>query len=588
MQPMQRYRVFQNRGMIKGMNSQPELEYVHAIRRIADFARAFLHLAEWIPWIAWTAWTKKIVPVFNATNAANPAHAANRNHKPAPKNSNLSLAAFPQSCFYRRMKFTPHLQMACIILLQAACIKFRPRAVMNRTRRTALSFVCLALSLVTIPAIAATQQTPACPTGAASPTPSPPQTTSAASQKGFLDQNQMTGDWGGLRKTFKDDGLTLTPIYYGEVFGNPTGGAAQGLIYDGLLDLNLDLDLDKMSDGALADLTFHVDADYIHGASLSAGFIGDFSNTSNIAGYNSLRLQGLWMQKLFWDKRLALKVGNISVDAADEFFVSTSGSLFLSGTFGAFTLISTNVPNPPVYPAASPGVQIRLQPNSNFYVMAGVFGMDANSNLATNNQNGTRFALTASSGMLVMSEAGFLLNQSPNDHGLQGTYKIGSWLDTGSNPTWASRAEEADGTGSLRDGGANYGVYGVMDQQIYSQGDQTISLFVRSGGAPSNTNFVDWYAEGGFNFTGFIPGRSCDVAGLAVARSHVSKDFSDSEIAEGENPFTAETVVEATYKVQLAQWWSIQPDFQYIFTPGGEEGVVHDAVVLGLRTTVAF
>jgi len=45
--------------------------------------------------------------------------------------------------------------------------------------------------------------------------------------------------------------------------------------------------------------------------------------------------------------------------------------------------------------------------------------------------------------------------------------------------------------------------------------------------------------------------------------------------------------LEATYKVQIAPWWSIQPDFQYIFTPGGEQGI-HNATGVGLRTTVAF
>jgi porin len=423
---------------------------------------------------------------------------------------------------------------------------------------------------------------------AASASPGAPEGLTDSGETAFMDQDLMTGDWGGLRKTLENDGLKFTPIYYGEVFGNPTGGAGQGVIYDGLLDLNLDLDLDRMSEGTLSDLTLHVDADYIHGASLSGSFVGDFSNTSNIAGYNTLRLQNLWLQKQFWEKRIAVKVGNISVDGPNEYFQSSSASLFINGTFGAFTFIASNVPNAPVYPLASPGVQIQVQPLSNFYVMSGVYGLDNDSDPTTNNKNGTHFALRQNSGVLVMTEAGYLLNQSPNDRGLQGTYRIGSWLNTGNSSTFASRVDKDDGTGELHSAGANYGVYGVMDQQIYSKADQAISFFVRSGGAPSNTNFVDWYAEGGFNFTGFIPGRASDVAGLAVARSHVSRDFSDSEIAEGENPFTAETVVEATYKIQVAPWWTIQPDFQYIFTPGGEEGVVQDAVVLGLRTTVAF
>lgn len=417
--------------------------------------------------------------------------------------------------------------------------------------------------------------------------PTAPEGLTDTGETGILDQNLMTGNWGGFRDTLADDGVKFSPTYIGEVFGNPSGGMKQGVIYDGLLNLPLDLDLERMSDGGVDDLTLHANALYIHGASLSQFYVGDFSNTSNIAGYNTLRLQELWLQKWFWEKRISLKVGNIAVDS--EFFQSSSASLFINGTFGAFTFIGSNVPNAPIYPTASPGVRLQFLPTSAFYVMAGVYGMDNSSDLATNNKNGTRFALTASSGMLIMSEAGYLLNQSPNDRGLQGTYRLGSFVHTANYDNWGSQAASALGTGSLQSAGANYGIYGVVDQQIYSKADQTISLFVRSGGAPSNVNFVDWYAEGGFNFTGFIPGRESDVAGIAVARSHVSRNFSDSQILQGATPYTAETVLEATYKAQIAPGWSVQPDFQYIVTPGGEQGVgIPNAVVVGLRTTVAF
>jgi porin len=402
---------------------------------------------------------------------------------------------------------------------------------------------------------------------------------------GFLKQDTMTGNWGGLRESLANDGVTFAPYYIGEVFGNPSGGAAKGVIYDGLLDLPVNLDLGQMSDGALGDLTLHADALYIHGAGLSEHFVGDFSDTSNIAGYNTLRLQELWAQTWLWDKRVSIKVGNIPVDL--EFFQSSSAALFINGTFGAFTLMANNIINAPVYPLASPGVRIQFIPTSNFYAMAGVFGMDNGSNPTTNNQNGTRFALNSGSGMLVMSEVGYLINQSPNDRGLQGTYRLGSFVHTADYDNWGSQAHAALGTGSLQNGGINYGVYAVMDQQLFTKADEAISFFVRSGGAPSNINFVDWYVEGGFNFTGFIPGRENDVAGIAMARSHVSSNFSDSQILQGDAPYTAETVIEATYKMQLAPWWSIQPDLQYIVTPGGEYGI-DNATVVGLRTTINF
>jgi porin len=429
------------------------------------------------------------------------------------------------------------------------------------------------------------------PTPQAPPSPSAPQTppgnppASATAPTNFWTQNYLTGNWGGFRDQLKNDGITLTPVYTGEVFGNPSGGARQGVITDGLLNTALDVDFDPLTQRAVKDLTFHVNALYIYGTSLSEQYVGDFSNTSNIAAFNTLRLDELWVQKLFWDKKLSVKVGDMAVD--NEFFQSNSASLFISGTFGAFTFLANNVTNAPVYPLAAPGVRLQFLPTAQTYVMAGVYGQDDNSNPATNNQNGTRFALNGSSGMLIMSEAGFLLNQGPNDKGLQGTYRIGSFVDTGNRTTFASQAQFANGTGQLQSVGTNYGVYGVLDQQIYSKNNQIISFFVRSGGAPSNTNFVDYYAEGGLNFTGFVPGRDNDVGGIAIARSHVSGDYSDSQILQGNPPSTAETVIEATYKAQLAPWWSLQPDVQYIVSPGGFQGA-RNATVLGLRTMVVF
>jgi porin len=402
---------------------------------------------------------------------------------------------------------------------------------------------------------------------------------------GFWTQNYLSGDWGGVRDDLKKDGVSFTPLWTNEVFGNPSGGKRQGAIDDGLIDAILDLDLDQLSGGTLKDTTFHVEGFYLYGPGLSPKDVGDFSNTSNIAGYNTVRLGELWLQKTFWDKTFSIKVGNQAIDL--EYFQSASAALFINSTFGTPDLIANNLLDAPVYPLASPGIRFQYVPDPRFYLMAGVYGLDDNSFPNLNNKYGTRFSLDGHSGMLVMSEAGFLLNQQPNDKGLQGSYRLGSFVDTGNSTTFASQANFANGTGSLQSAGADYGIYGVVDQQIYSQGPQVISIFTRVGGAPANTNFIDYYVDGGFNFTGFIPGRDNDIAGLAVARSRVSQDYSASQVAQGQPPSSAETVLEATYKVQVAPWWNVQPDLQYIITPGGTAGSTN-AVVLGLRTTVAF
>ncbi len=419
---------------------------------------------------------------------------------------------------------------------------------------------------------------------ASSPQPSPA-ATSGTGGDAFPAANFLLGDLGGDRSRLYNDGFTFSPVYTGEVMGNPSGGHRAGTIYEGLLNLAVDFDLGKMSDGAVEDLTIHANALEIHGPSLSLYDTGDLNGASSIAAYNTLRLQELWVQKQFWQQRLSIKAGNIAVDT--EFFQAPSAALFIGNTFGAFSLFAFDVPNPPVYPTASPGLRLKLAPTPETYVMAGVFGEDAKSDPATNNQNGTRFALNAHSGMLLLLEMGYLLNQGPQDHGLTGSYRLGAFVDTGNFDTWSSRADAALGRGPLRGTGCDYGIYGVIDQQLCVCDAGTVSFFVRAAGAPGNVNLIDYYCDGGCNFAGFVPKRPNDIAGLAVARSHISPAYSAAQVEQGFLPYIAETFFEASYRVQLEPWWSIQPAVQYIVTPSAEQGS-KNATVLGLRTNVAF
>lgn len=388
----------------------------------------------------------------------------------------------------------------------------------------------------------------------------------------FWRRGTMFGDVWGARNFIENYGFEFDPAYVGEVFGNVSGGMKQGVVYDHLLNLPLTVYMDKIAnwwDGG----TLHANAMWIAGRSLSGDKVGDISGTSNIAGYPTLRLQELWFEQAFWNKRASLKAGLIAADA--EFFTSDSSSLFINGTFGAFTLVGANLPNPPVYPMAAPGVRFLIQPIPQFYFQAGVF--EGNSDAQDVNKNGVEFRFNSADGALIFSEIGYLLNQAPGQRGLVGTYKLGSFVHTANFGDWNSGAGE----------GANFGIYGVADQEIYKGGGKDISFFVRGGGGPADVNTIDWYFDAGFNFSGFVPGRLLDTAGIALARSNFSHDFSDAQVSGGSNPFSQETVIEATYKAQITPWWTVQPDFQYIFNPSGEKGS-HDAAILGVRTSIAF
>jgi len=266
-----------------------------------------------------------------------------------------------------------------------------------------------------------------------------------------------------------------------------------------------------------------------------------------------------------------------------EFFASQGASLFLNGTFGAFTLFGSNFIDAPVYPEAAPGVRIDVMPVSFLDFKAAVLAPSGNELYS----HGTDFDIVKRDGALFVLEASYLLNQSPNDRGLIGTYRLGAFIQRGGYSTWGSQAQIALGNTATLDFGTNYAVYAVADQELFKNGEYTVEAFARGGFAPASLSFVENYFDAGFNFTGFVHNRPLDVAGIAIARSGVSNQYSDSQVLQGSPGSTSETVIEATYKVQLAPWWSIQPDLQYIIKPSGVVGS-QNAFVAGIRTSIAF
>ena len=59
---------------------------------------------------------------------------------------------------------------------------------------------------------------------------------------------------------------------------------------------------------------------------------------------------------------------------------------------------------------------------------------------------------------------------------------------------------------------------------------------------------------------------------------------------------SSEALIEVTYQAQIVPGWTVQPDFQYVFRPGGNianardpaGAAIKDAAVFGLRTTIRY
>ena len=398
-------------------------------------------------------------------------------------------------------------------------------------------------------------------------------------------RDYLATDYDGIRTRLYEQGVDLFANYQGEVFGNLSGGAIldslgqtrQVASYDGLLTFGANLDLGKLVGWSGAKLYFSVLE--MHGSSLTHESLGDIAGFSNIYGYNTIRLGEVYLEQSFFDNQLRITAGQLL--SHDDFFGNSYEELFINGTLDEFTFLSANLPFSPLFPMATPGVKIDLEPGKTFFLKAAVFSGSVQAQSV--NRHSVDFPISVSTGAFIFSEVGFHLNS--NNGGLPGTYTAAAFYHTG------TRADVGYRPGAAKNG--DYGIFFMGDQMVWRQNHEpgkkgpALAVWSRIGAAPAESNLVTFYADGGISLLAPFPGRNDDVLAIGAACSKVSHHASEFNQAAGGQPLSTESVLEVTYNLQLAPWWQLQPDFQYYLKPSAG---IHaaNAAVLGLRTTITF
>ena len=430
-------------------------------------------------------------------------------------------------------------------------------------------------------------------------TPAAPATT----PDGLWERPTLLGDVGGVRSALARYGVSIGLIETSEVFGNATGGIRQGVIYEGLTQVSLGVDLEKAVglQGGLINVT----AFQIHGRGLSIDNVNNLSVTSSIEATRATRLFEWWYQQSFLGGKVDVKVGQQSADL--EFMTSQFGGLFVNASFGWPTLAAVDLPaGGPAYPLATPGVRLRVRPNDNWAGLLGVFNGDpagpGDGDPQRRNASGTTFNL--SGGVFVIGEVQYALNPGETATGLPGTYKFGAWY----NSNASDNQFFTNGPISVSDPVPrrlrnNYSVYAVADQLVWRPAgvkDGGAGVFMRAMGAPGDRNLVNVFVNGGVTYKGGF-GRENDTVGLGVSWTRISDTVraGDAAFAQATGTFlprrSGETVLELSYQAQVAPWLVVQPDLQYVFRPGGGtvdplrgDKRIGDAFILGARTAITF
>ena len=425
-----------------------------------------------------------------------------------------------------------------------------------------------------------------------------------AKPKSIWEQETLTGDWGGARTALKSRGIDITLSYIAEGFDVLSGGLQKQPSYEGRAEFSLDADLQKLigwTGGAA-----HVTVFNIHNSGHNvAARVGSIADPSNIDAVPTTRLFTAWFEQSF-GTRFSVRIGQLAGD--DEFITSETAGGLLNGTFGWAGILAANMTNGgPAYPLATPGVRVKVMPTDQLTVLAAVFsgdpaGPNCNDDPQRCNAHGTTFSFYG--GSLWMGEAQYAINAA----GLPGVYKLGGWYATtnfadqhfGLDPTGAvlTLADPSMPDSLFRRG--DWGVYGVADQMVWRGLASGLNLFVRGGASPSDRNLISYYVDGGAGIKGLLPGRPDDVLTFGVAYAKISPDavaLDQDTLAIGGPPYADrdyELVMEASYIVQIAPWWTVQPDIQYIVHPNGGQNPddptlpLGHAFIAGIRSTIKF
>jgi porin len=411
----------------------------------------------------------------------------------------------------------------------------------------------------------------------------------------------LTGEWNGVRKQFREAGITIEITQIADFMLN-TGGNEQGGYFDGLLFPDINVDLSRLIGWRGA--SFNVSAYVIQGEGITTpSGLGGYLSPTNIEYTPAVtKLAELWLQQEWFDNRLALKVGQIEGDT--NFNILSSADFFINGSWGWLGSWSANLPGSgPTYPNPVPAVQLILRPVPQWTIQAAVFNGSPTGNDPEGNANGLRFPI--GQGALSFLEFTYEPDGGQEDT-LPHAYKLGAWYHSGDFDSYTTSV-----TGEPRDANeddpqpktlrGNYALYLSLDRPLWYESDtrtRGLNLFGTLTINPqSDRNVAHWLVDAGLAYTGLIPGRPLDRTGIGITWLNMSPDYAAfiQAIDRPEEPDFAipshEAFLELTHQAVVNSWLKIQPFFQYVVNPGQHDFPPRsypDMALVGIRLVLSL
>ena len=330
--------------------------------------------------------------------------------------------------------------------------------------------------------------------------------------------------------------------YKGDFAGNVTGGISKGFGYLGYGTLGVAFNTEaahwwKGGHLVLSGAT-------THGNCPTEEWLGDFQVADNIEAGNHIFLQELYFLQ---------EIGPVEIVAGLNDFnalyaFTDHADLFLNSCFGINSILSSTFAVP-IFPITSWGLNVKWNITDwlNWQVGAfdSPFGFDEN-------PYNIHWRFTSEKGAIVASEFEFITHIHNE---LDGSFKIGA--------VWQTAQK-------------NIEVHLCGEQAFWKNQSHSLSAFVFAAYSPKSKSENYCHIAGGLHVDGVFSKSGKDRLGIGFSTALLNNDFMD------------ETAVELTYQYAFNEHFYLQPDFQYIINPAGDEDAKGNPLFMALRFGIDF
>lgn len=360
--------------------------------------------------------------------------------------------------------------------------------------------------------------------------------------------DNLTGDWNGVRQELKNKGLEIGIEWTPEIFDNFRGGIHQGITGASTIDLNLTLDTEKIFSWKEGKL--YIDLEDHSGHNPTTELVGDLQVFDQLSFSPYFEIFEFWYQQQLLNKKIRIKIGKL--DANAEFSVIENGLSFLNSS----TQVSPTILAFPTSPDPVLGANLFFTPNKSWFLSLGAFDANQQDKFGIFYGN-PQTALIAQNGALLISETGFKYKT--------GNFKFGVWKHTGTFMRL---------NGGTQQGASGYytifnqilweptGEFEKNTEDIEDKKGKGIRGFVSYGQTQESVGIMNWNYSTGVTWTGLFAKHSKDILGFSANYAHIST------LANCKYPY--ELALEFIYKLHIHKAISLVPDLQYIIHPGGQ------------------